>query len=166
MQSEIVGALSPSVSEFKPTKPVINFQASAIPTNYNEIEKKFDICFILQLNTVSMMIEKMCWIVMTCDACLSSLQCIVRASWKETLSPALIIIIYVIIIRIIIITLIIVRGALNSDKRKVICLIIPKGGITHTPSIFSTPQNLQRWNYTNGHIFWHVMIGLIKKRIL
>ena len=60
MQSEIVGALSPSVSEFKPTKPVINFQASAIPTNYNEIEKKFDICFILQLNTVSMMIEKMC----------------------------------------------------------------------------------------------------------
>ena len=40
MQSEIVGALSPPVSKFKPAKPVINFQASAIPTNYKEMEKK------------------------------------------------------------------------------------------------------------------------------
>ena len=44
MQSEIVGALSPPVSEFKPTKPVINFQASAIPTNYKEMI----FCFIFR----------------------------------------------------------------------------------------------------------------------
>ena len=113
MQSEIVGALSPSVSEFKLGKTCHKFSGRRN-------------CHKLQRN------GKTNWHLF------SAVECFDQDDWEKlnyyddhhhyT-------------IRIIIITFIIVRAALNSDKSKVICLIIPKGGITHTPSFFQQ-QNL------------------------
>ena len=137
MQSEIVGALSPSVSEFKPGKTCHKFSGQRNSHKIQWNGKKWHSFSAVEC------VDRDDWEnVLNCDDLCICL--ILQSSYFYDDDQFIIRIFYdhdhQNIIRIIIITLIIVRAALNSDKSKVICLIIPKGGITHTPSSFQHQQ--------------------------